>query len=135
MAMLSPGYKYEAQIILLAKIERWQAVQFSGYTYKAQIILLAKIGRWQPVQFFENVTIHRHCFLKKLWSSLFNWISDDVKKTKNQQCLSITCFLKKTQWIVNKNVAGHCLFVNYLSQRKFGNVYIVKSVSLRLMLF
>jgi len=66
MAMLSPGYKYEAQIILLAKIERWQAVQFSGYTYKAQIILLAKIGRWQPVQFSENVTIHRHCFLKKI---------------------------------------------------------------------
>ena len=49
MAMLSPGYKYEAQIILLAKIERWQTAQFSGYTYKAKIILLAKIGRWQPV--------------------------------------------------------------------------------------
>ena len=45
MAMLSSGYKYEAQIILLAKIERWQAVQFLGYTYKAQIILLTKIGR------------------------------------------------------------------------------------------
>ena len=25
----------------------------------------------------------------------------------------------------------HCLFVNYLSQQKFGNVYIVGSVSLR----
>jgi len=28
-------------------------------------------------------------------------------------------------------VAGHCLFVNYLSQQKFGKVYIVESVSLR----
>ena len=28
-------------------------------------------------------------------------------------------------------MAGHCLFVNYLSQQKFGNVYIVESVSLR----
>ena len=25
----------------------------------------------------------------------------------------------------------HCLFVNYLSQQKFGKVYIVESVSLR----
>ena len=45
MAMLSLGYTYEAQIILLAKIERSQVVQFSGYTYKVQIILLAKIER------------------------------------------------------------------------------------------
>ena len=45
MTMLSPGYKYEAQIILLAKIERSQAVQFLSYTYKAQIILLAKTER------------------------------------------------------------------------------------------
>ena len=43
MAMLSPGYKYEAQIILLAKI-----------------------GRRQPVQFSKNVTIHTHYFLKKI---------------------------------------------------------------------
>ena len=28
-------------------------------------------------------------------------------------------------------MAGHCLFVNYLSQPKFGKVYIVESVSLR----
>ena len=28
-------------------------------------------------------------------------------------------------------MVGHCLFVNYLSQQKFGNVYIVGSVSLR----
>ena len=27
-------------------------------------------------------------------------------------------------------MAGHCLFVNYLSQPKFGKVYIVESVSL-----
>ena len=66
MAMLSLGYKYEAQIILLAKIERCQAVQFLDYTYKAQIILLAKIGRRQPVQFSKNVTIHTHYFLKKI---------------------------------------------------------------------
>ena len=70
MVMLSLGYKYEAQIILMAKIDRWQAVQFSGYTYKAQIILLAKIGRWQPVQFYKNVTIHRYCFLKENYGPL-----------------------------------------------------------------
>ena len=29
-------------------------------------------------------------------------------------------------------MAGHCLFINYLSQQKFGKVYIVQSVSLRL---
>ena len=28
-------------------------------------------------------------------------------------------------------MAGHCLFVNYLSQQKFGKIYIVESVSLR----
>ena len=28
-------------------------------------------------------------------------------------------------------MAGHCLFVNYLSQQKFRNVYIVESVILR----
>ena len=28
-------------------------------------------------------------------------------------------------------MAGHCLFVNYLSQQKFRKVYIVESVSLR----
>jgi len=28
-------------------------------------------------------------------------------------------------------VAGHCLFVNYLSQQKFGKVYIVEPVSLQ----
>ena len=38
---------------------------------------------------------------------------------------------KKTRCIVNKNVTGHCLFVNYLSQQRFEKVYIVESVSLR----
>ena len=38
--------------------------------------------------------------------------------------------LKKTQCIVNKNVTGHCLVVNYLSQQKCGKVYTVESVSL-----
>ena len=33
--------------------------------------------------------------------------------------------------MVNKNVTGHCLFVNYLSQQKFEKDYIVQSVSLR----
>ena len=28
-------------------------------------------------------------------------------------------------------MAGHCLFVNYLSKQKFRKVYIVESVSLR----
>jgi hypothetical protein len=67
----------------------------------------------------------------RLWFSLFNWINDDIKKVKNQQCLSITCFIKKTQCLVNKNVAGHYLFINYLSQQKCKNVYTVESVSPR----
>jgi hypothetical protein len=39
---------------------------------------------------------------------------------------------KKTRCLVNnKNMAGHYLFVNFLSQQKCGNVYTTESVSLQ----